>query len=553
MDGTEPSFWSGLLSCSYSEVFDLVKGGPGGKVHAVETFSGRGIRIQFSSAGSLQIGDKVTVMDFRVLKDESGFYLLQEEVSAVFRHGPLSFCDLLNVREFCTGLGALGLGAEQAGFRVVAQNELQEPTSRVAEAISGLHVITGDVGDNDVVKRMWKQSPGYAATAAGVSCQPYSTRGDRRSGKDPRAATLPNTLRAAWLLQSPLVVLECVTPASEDAFVRSCLADFVHKSGFSKSECLLDLKDVWPSVRSRWWCVLSSPDLGTLELRGWRPHGAWRTVADVLECPNVSPSESRQLRLDPDELQALSSFKPLSFYVLEANRPLPTALHSWGCLFRPCPCQCRRSPFSLDRLKKGGVCAVILPDEGSCNEDEVIPYRYPSAPEVALLCGLDPSLNFMADSRLALSLVGQLASPLQAGWVFSQLAALLQAKGVHIPSSTDPVNVLHKQRLRLLKKAELVGLRPPHLFRLHNGPPDILYQTHAKVLARAGAPAKFAEVAQQVEVFRQMTDGHALPSAGFLDLAPCVPPPAGVVQADAAPAVTQQLASGCSSCWPQWP
>ena len=162
---------------------------------------------------------------------------------------------------------------------------------------------------------------------------------------------------------------------------------------------------------------------------------------------------------------------------------MPTALHSWGCLFRPCPCNCRTLPFSQERLRGGGVCAVIVPDDGSADKDEIIPYPYPSAQEVALLCGLDPTVNLLQDARLALCLVGQLASPLQAGWVFSQIASVLRGKGVHIPCTTDPVQVLHKQRLRLLKKAEIAGLRPSHLFRVHNGPPDILFQTHAKVLA----------------------------------------------------------------------
>ena len=500
----DPPFWDNFVGSRYSEVFDLSDSGVTNRLLAVEVSTGRNIFVYFAAGASVSLGDRVTLMDFRVLKEASGYTLVQEDASAIFPHGPFVLGDLLKVREFCTGLGALGLGAEQAGFRVVAQNEIQEPTALLASAISGLSVVTGDVGDNDVLKQVWKQAPGCAATAAGVSCQPYSLLGDRRGGRDPRSDALPSTLRAAWLMQSPLIVLECVAPAAEDAFVKQCLADFAAMSGFSLKECLLELRDVWPAARKRWWCVLASPRLGDLALRGWRPHGAWRTVADVLECPNVSPSESRQLRLDPEEVHALASFRPLASFVLEANRPSPTALHSWGCLFRPCPCQCRPLPLSTERLKKAGVCAVILPDEGTAGEGEVVPFRYPSASEIALLNGLDPSINFLHDARLALCLVGQLASPLQAGWVFSQIASLLQAKGLHVSCSTDPVHVLHKQRLRLLKKAELVGLRPSHLFRMHNGPPDILYQTHAKVLARAGARAKYAEVAQQVEAFRHL-------------------------------------------------
>ena len=247
--------------------------------------------LEFSNSGAtVGVGCRVSLIDFRLVRDSSGYILVQEASSAIFQHGELSYRDLLNVREYCTGLGALGLGAEQAGFRIVTQNEIQEPTAPVAQAVSGLQVVQGDVGSSETLKRVWDLFSGHATTAAGVACQPYSLLGDRRGGRNPRSATLPNTLRAAWLLQSPLVVLECVTPAAADEHVRKCLEDFTTKSGFSIHEVTLELKDVWPSARCRWWCVLASQELGGFQIKGWRPHGAWRTVADALECPNVGLS-----------------------------------------------------------------------------------------------------------------------------------------------------------------------------------------------------------------------------------------------------------------------
>ena len=63
--------------------------------------------------------------------------------------------------------------------------------------------------------------PEPALLAAGVSCQPYSQLGDAKGGLDDRARSLPFVLRAATLLQSSAVVLECVCQAASDAWVRS--------------------------------------------------------------------------------------------------------------------------------------------------------------------------------------------------------------------------------------------------------------------------------------------------------------------------------------------
>ena len=502
------SFWTSFTGCKYSEVFSFQGPGCCGGVNAVECSTGRRIEVFLPDKLSCYTGYRVTLMEFRVLIVDDRARLVFEEGSEVFLHGPYNATDLLRVREFCSGMGALGLGAEQAGFQVVFQNDIQAATARVAGTISGLDVCQGDVASKDTIIQAWKSTPGIATTAAGFSCQPYSKLGDRRGGSDPRAATLPATLEAAWLLQSPLVVLECVAPAAEDVHVRQCLDSFISRTGYSLQEVVLELRDVWPACRKRWWSVLASKELGCIQVAGWKPHGAWRTIADVLESPNVSRSESLQLRLGMDEAQKLAAFKPLSSFVIQANAALPTALHSWGSLFRPCPCGCRAWPFAEERLRRDGVCAVILPDEGQADEAEVVPYRYPSASEVSLLCGLDPSLDCGPDARLALSLVGQLASPLQAGWVFAHIADHLRKGGLHFSGSTDATHVLHKQRLRLLKKAELVGLRPSHLFRMSAGPPDILFQTHAQILARYGTKARYAEVARQVQDFQTGIYGH---------------------------------------------
>lgn len=48
----------------------------------------------------------------------------------------------------------------------------------------------------------------------------YSSLGDKGSGSDPRAQSLPATLACAHFLKSVVGILECVSPAQNDAYVR---------------------------------------------------------------------------------------------------------------------------------------------------------------------------------------------------------------------------------------------------------------------------------------------------------------------------------------------
>ena len=77
-------------------------------------------------------------------------------------------------------------------------------------------------------------------------------------------------------------------------------------------------------------------------------------------------------------------------------------------------------------------------------------WRFLSGHEVAILNGMPP-LDAQIDSRLHLALVGQLASPLQAGWVGATVLCNLFARGLDILKPMDPILVLHVQRRKGLK------------------------------------------------------------------------------------------------------
>ena len=82
---------------------------------------------------------------------------------------------------------------------------------------------------------------------AGFACQPFSLLGDQRGGEDMRAQSLRGILQIAFLAQVQVVILECVTPAATNQFVRDEIQRFLDVSGFSCSQTELQLSDVWPS------------------------------------------------------------------------------------------------------------------------------------------------------------------------------------------------------------------------------------------------------------------------------------------------------------------
>lgn len=71
---------------------------------------------------------------------------------------------------------------------------------------------------------------------AGFSCQPYSSGGQQRGVHDQRSETLPAILRAAMMLRSPLIMLECVKGAGSNRFVRNLLDTFVAEFQFALGE-----------------------------------------------------------------------------------------------------------------------------------------------------------------------------------------------------------------------------------------------------------------------------------------------------------------------------
>ena len=349
--------------------------------------------------------------------------LKQTEESMCLSHPQCTWesnCDLI---EFCAGMGALGQGALAAQFVPRVAVELRPTLAKLYAANSSASVIVGDITEFETIKKVYEAHPKSATISAGISCQPYSKLGDEKSGRDSRASTLPATLAAAHYLRAVVVIPECVAPAGEDAYVRWHVEQFCRRTNFSCSEIVIDLQEVWPCKRKRWWCVLSAPALGKLELQSFFPMKDLESIRHVMPSIKAWPKhEESQLRLTPIETEAFTGVSGTpSSYCINLKSVLPCALHAWGAQLTPCPCGCREVPFSRDRLVNRGLYGVLALSKDSTATHEGAQYRHLHPAEAAALCGLDPVLTWDSHQRLVLGAIGQLASPLQAFWVCIQV------------------------------------------------------------------------------------------------------------------------------------
>eukprot|EP00438_Fugacium_kawagutii_P033865 Skav201110 [mRNA] locus=scaffold185:87424:88203:+ [translate_table: standard] len=181
-----------------------------------------------------------------------------DDESVVLTHRACKWGDLYNVIDCCSGMGALGQGFMALGFRIKVAIDSNSKMLKMHSDFHQVPTIHGSVTDRQTLLQLWQVHPGPAIVVAGFSCQPYSFAGDRLQGDDSRAQSLEGVLKLAFFTRAPAVVLECVTPAKDSDHVRQELNAFVQATGYVLSECVLELHDVMPCRRSRWWAVLTS-------------------------------------------------------------------------------------------------------------------------------------------------------------------------------------------------------------------------------------------------------------------------------------------------------
>ena len=334
------------------------------------------------------------------------------------------------VIESCAGLGAMGRGLEYSGFRILAMNDKNVAMCELA----GKHrpntpIILGDIGAGSTIEALAGLSEWPVSMAAGIACQPYSNLGDRKSGYDERAQSLPGTLKASYCLGSPIIFLECVERAHTDTWVQSILSQFMQQTGYSCSQTVMHLDHIWVARRTRWWCVLVNPDLGKADLHPMPRLASSPTVGDVLPDFLVCSKEVLQdLECDLYEVRTFKDFGGLEQSVLRLQDTCRTCLHSCGTQLSQCPCGCRKAGFTEQRLAEKGLHGILVQLEGSLQHvnGEVYPrLRHIHPWELSLINGLPPDWCWDENLKLSLAGIGQLASPIQSVWIGSHVMMLL--------------------------------------------------------------------------------------------------------------------------------
>ena len=390
--------------------------------------------------------------------------LLVDENSDWVEHRLTEMKDFKAMVEVCSGIGAATYGFEECGIVTQVACEIRPPFGKVFAALHPeASVIVGDLSDPAVVKQICTtaQNPGFLFS--GFSCQPYSRGGNQLGFDDVRSQTLHSSLRIAYLLRIPVVVLECVSEASTNRHVRKQLREFCHQCRYHLSEVYLKLENLWPCRRERWWVVLTASALGPVNLKPIPTHVYPTMVKQLL--PNdlhVSADHLAQLELDPEELRLFLKYQPdLTKMLLNRQGVAPTFLHSLGSQVKACECGCRSAGFSDNQLSRGlfGVLCRVADEKGGTGR-----FRHPHPDEVAILTAVPVPSSWPGSLRLILAGLGQQASPPQSLWIVSQVLQHLEQVVLGV-NRTRPRVVLDQylDRIRLQAK-EIVEANNPRPF-----------------------------------------------------------------------------------------
>ena len=339
---------------------------------------------------------------------------------------------LKRVVELCSGIGIFSSVASQFNLTSWAGVDMNGKWKGMYEALhqDGKFVV-GDVADPQVIQTLLDEDAFFSWIIAGVSCQPHSRGGDQKGMGDERASSLQKVLHTAWLIQSPLIILECVADIMQDAQVQAVLRQFGQATGVCISQKVLKLSDVWPTARTRWFAILTSPLIGPINVADLPRELKVGVVQDVLPfIRQWPPVETEQLQLPLYELAKFYEFATggIESQFIKMDGTVATCLHSAGNQVYPCRCGCR-GPFTLARTASKGLFATLVPlQESTYHLNQWMRHcRFLHPAEMMLLQGGSPNFVYDSDMRLCLAAIGQCVSPIQACWIFAHASNAIQA------------------------------------------------------------------------------------------------------------------------------
>eukprot|EP00435_Cladocopium_sp_Y103_P030652 s1192_g7.t1 len=389
---------------------------------------------RFRVLADIPVGtQKVTILGGQVTHVR-GPVLKVDDQARILIHRQKDLSNVFNLIETCAGMGGLGKGASYAGWKTQVVNDMMPSFCQHMRAV-GAKVVEGDISLLATVAALHELAPDAGSIAFGYSCQPFSKAGDGKGGQDVRAQSLPYSLYCAFLLQLDLVITECVPEASMSTFVLKCLQQYMQMTGSDRSEAVLELAQIWPAHRRRWWTVLLKSYMGKVSIPPFPKLPITPTIACLFPfMMPMSDQEIQELTLSGEERIMFEKYgKGLGGHMLEFTQALATALHSWGNQCISCACGCR-GPLSTTRLQQKGLFGVLAHIPNQAPDRNV---RHLSGREMALLCGFPKESGWEDRQRLLTAGMGQMASPLQSAWIFAAIYNHLInngfCSGVNIP------------------------------------------------------------------------------------------------------------------------
>eukprot|EP00434_Breviolum_minutum_P014454 symbB.v1.2.012745.t1/scaffold886.1/size155167/1 len=368
-----------------------------------------------------------------------------------------SYATVFRCLDLCAGAGFMSIGARAVGYQDVGGIDQNSAFQALYEQIHDGPFWNFDIGDMGAIEHCLDKGLMGSTILSGINCQPYSRAGDQRGFADPRAMSLPHTLKFALFLQSPCVCLECTPAAAQDPQVQQLIHEFCKLVGFVPTQSILHLDRCWAARRDRWWCVLMPAILGKWEFPDLPLMPEYQRIQQIMPYVKEWPSQDLQeLALTHYEhLKFLEFSGPLSKLMMDTSKSMPTALHAWGNQLYKCQCGCRQA-FSDHRLRTKGLHAMLIPTGISFQHEgtEHQAGRHPHPNEVLLLCGMYPNLDFQGKMRLGLAAAGQLASPIQSAWVLGHVKKHIE-DFLNLPSTHDPHQLLTVFQQSLLRARDI--------------------------------------------------------------------------------------------------
>ena len=392
-----------------------------------------------------------------------GLVLLFEAspTSVVMQHSTTDSKDFRSMVELCSGIGVATWGFKACNVEVAIAVEKQECfAEKYLEQHPTTTMVCGDITMDDTIAEVCALADSPGTLFAGFNCKPYSRGGSQQGALDDRSNSLHAALNLAYLLRTPVVILECVGEAASNRHVNKELDAFCEQCKYTRSDMMMKLEDLWPCKRERWWVILSASTLGKVPVIPMQTRFFPKMVKQIFPHDlQLEENDLSELILSPEEHRRFLQYQdPLSQMQLNRNGLCPTLLHSLGSQATACPCGCRAQGFSDKTLGLKGIFGILMPAPGHTLIEGVLHsnVRHPHPTELCVLSAIPVPCHWSRPLRLWLAGIGQQANPTQAlcamSLVFRHLEVVFQGH-----ATISPAKLLDQYLDRILLQVRAIN------------------------------------------------------------------------------------------------